>query len=288
MAAEERDPHRDPLSDESGAHPVSTGVGAAGGAVAGAAAGMLGGPLGMAAGGVVGAVVGSLAGRAAAEAIHPTDEASHGRESIPPQALDTPTPPAGHTAWEDEPFLRADTYPDSGQAMAPRPATASRDLAPSVTSAERSENRRDVIDVLQDLLACCTDSVSSYRSCAQHTRREDLKATFTQRMHDCQRGAQDLQDQIRSLGGEPKDSGGARSALHRGWATVKSTLSADDDTTRLEDAERSEHHALARYREALRQPLPDAVRHLVERQLQAVQRAHDEMQLLRDRLRAAS
>ena len=30
MAAEERDPNRDPLSDETGSHPVGTGVGAAG------------------------------------------------------------------------------------------------------------------------------------------------------------------------------------------------------------------------------------------------------------------
>lgn len=289
MAAEERDPHRDPLSDESGSHPVGTGVGAAGGALAGAAAGMGGGPLGMAAGGVVGAVVGSLAGRAAAEAIHPTDPVTHGSERIASQPPDTPGPPARHATWEyeDEGILRPDTYPDSGQAVAPRSTPATADFALSGASGETSDRREDVIDVLQDLLACCTDSVASYRAWAEHARREDLKATFAQRMHDCQRGAWDLQDQIRSLGGEPRDGGSARGALHRGWTAVKSTL-AGDDMVRLEEAERGEDHALTRYREALQQPLTEAVRSLVERQLRAVQRHHDQIRLLRERLRAAS
>ena len=44
MAAEDKDLHRDPISDETGAHPVGTGVGAVGGAIAGAAAGTVGGP----------------------------------------------------------------------------------------------------------------------------------------------------------------------------------------------------------------------------------------------------
>jgi len=296
MAAEERDPHRDPLSDESGSHPVGTGVGAAGGAVAGAAAGMSGGPLGMAAGGVVGAVVGSLAGRAAAEAIHPTAPAAHEPARIASSPHDTTSPPVGHTTWEyeDEVILRPDTYPESGPVMAPVPTLATSaapttpDLASSGAPDKTSNRREDVIDVLQDLLACCSDSVSSYRSWAEHARHEDLQATFTQRMHDCQRGAWDLQDQIRSLGGDARNGGSARDALRRGWATVKSTLATGNDAARLEEAERSEDHALARYHAALQQPLPEAVRSLVERQLRAVQRHHDQIRSLRERLRTAN
>ncbi len=304
MAAEERDPHRDPLSDESGSHPVGTGVGAAGGAVAGAAAGMSGGPLGMAAGGVVGAVVGSVAGRAAAEAIHPTAPTAYGPERIASPPHETTSPPVGHTTWEyeDEVILRPDTYPDSSQAMAPAPraapspaptlvtpaASTTPDLPAAGAASETSDHRRDALDVLQDLLACCTDSVSSYRSWAEHARREDLRAIFTQRMHDCQRGAMDLQDQIHRLGGEVRDGSSARDALHRGWVAVKSTLAAGDDSARLEQAERSEDHALTRYRAALQQPMPEAVRSLVERQLRAVQRHHDQIRSLRERLRAAN
>lgn len=81
MAAEDRDLHRDPITDEPGAHPLGTGVGATGGAVAGAAAGTVAGPVGTVVGGVIGAVVGGLAGKAAAEAVNPTAEEAHWREN---------------------------------------------------------------------------------------------------------------------------------------------------------------------------------------------------------------
>ena len=76
-----RDMNRDPITDEPGAHPIGTGIGAAGGAVTGAAAGSIGGPIGAAVGAVVGAVVGGLAGKGAAEAVNPTAEDAHWRES---------------------------------------------------------------------------------------------------------------------------------------------------------------------------------------------------------------
>lgn len=80
MAAEDKDLHRDPLTDEPGSHPVGTSVGAAGGAIAGAAAGSAGGPVGAAVGGAVGAIAGGLAGRASAEAVNPSAEEAHWRE----------------------------------------------------------------------------------------------------------------------------------------------------------------------------------------------------------------
>lgn len=74
--------NRDPISGESGAHPVATGVGAAaGGAAAGAAIGTVAGPVGTLAGAAVGAVVGGLAGKAVGEAIDPTREDAYWREN---------------------------------------------------------------------------------------------------------------------------------------------------------------------------------------------------------------
>lgn len=67
--------NEDPVSGETGAHPVGTGLGAAlGGAAAGAAAGALAGPAGAVAGAIVGGVAGGYAGKAAAEFIDPTVE----------------------------------------------------------------------------------------------------------------------------------------------------------------------------------------------------------------------
>lgn len=83
-----RDANRDPISGESGSHPVGTGVGAVAGGAAGAAAGAAtgaavgtagAGPVGTGIGAAVGAVVGGLAGHGAAEGLNPTNEPGEGR-----------------------------------------------------------------------------------------------------------------------------------------------------------------------------------------------------------------
>lgn len=74
--------NEDPVSHESGAHPVGTGVGTAlGGAVAGAAAGLAAGPIGTVAGAVIGGLAGGIAGKAVAEEIDPTVEIAYWKEA---------------------------------------------------------------------------------------------------------------------------------------------------------------------------------------------------------------
>ena len=75
------DENPDPITGAAGAHPVGVGVGATGGATAGAAVGMVGGPVGAVVGAVVGGVVGGLAGKATAEAVNPTVEDEHWRNT---------------------------------------------------------------------------------------------------------------------------------------------------------------------------------------------------------------
>ncbi|AMV32915.1 hypothetical protein VN12_12375 [Pirellula sp. SH-Sr6A] len=67
--------NEDPLTGESGAHPIGTGLGAVvGGAATGAAVGSVAGPIGTVAGTVVGGIAGALAGKAIAEEVNPTVE----------------------------------------------------------------------------------------------------------------------------------------------------------------------------------------------------------------------
>ena len=54
----------------------------------------------------------------------------------------------------------------------------------------------------------------------------------------------------------------------------------------LEECERGEDAAVARYRKALKSSLPANVRTLVERQAEGAQRNHDEVRDLRDRYKA--
>ena len=314
--------NRDPLSDAPGAHPVGTGIGAAGGAVTGAAFGAMGGPIGAAVGGVAGAVVGGLAGKGAAEAVNPTVEDAYWRDAYqnepyyvagrsyeeyrPAYELGWNAAAARRDAdfdafdaeWEREwTTRRGASHLDWDQA---RPAARAaweragvRDVrddtgtivAPAYTG---DIDNDDVADVLNDLLESCRDGEYGFRTSAENADSPDLKTLFLRHSAECGAAALELEAEIRRLGREPASGGTVAGALHRGWVSVKTALTSQDDKAVLEECERGEDSAVAQYRKALKQPLPPAIRVMVERQAQGAQRNHDEVRDLRDRMRAAS
>lgn len=168
-------------------------------------------------------------------------------------------------------------------------ATGTGGTAAAVGAAQSAGNmsgdRDDVVDALNDLAECCKDGEYGFRACAEQAERSDLKSVFLQRADDCRNAAQELYQQIRSLGGDVDEGGSAAGAMHRGWVAVKATLSSYDDKAVLEECERGEDNAMARYRKALKQPLPAGVKLVVERQMQGVQRNHDQIKMLRDQFR---
>lgn len=180
--------------------------------------------------------------------------------------------------------LRPGTYPQVPLDAGASGAAAAADLR---ATPEALGDRQDLIAILQDLVACCKDGEYGFKSCADHAQRANLRAVLMQCSLDCARGAQDLNDQIQSLGGDVRDSGSALGTVHRGWVSMKLALSTHDDKVILGEAERGEDDALTRYRKALQKPLPATIRNLVERQLHAIQRHHDQIQMLRNQFSIA-
>jgi uncharacterized protein (TIGR02284 family) len=156
------------------------------------------------------------------------------------------------------------------------------------SAGDNSGDTSDVIDVLQDLAECSKDGEYGFRECAEQAKRSDLKSLFLQRADDCRGAVQELNEQIRMLGGNVTDHGSAAGAMHRGWVSIKSTLTTYDDKAVLEECERGEDNAKARYAKALKKPLPAGVKLIVERQMQGVQRNHDQIKMMRDQLRQQS
>jgi uncharacterized protein (TIGR02284 family) len=153
------------------------------------------------------------------------------------------------------------------------------------SAGDNSGDRADVADVLKDLIECSKDGEYGFRECAEQVKREDLKSIFLQRADDCRRGAQELNQLLREFGSTTEEGGSALGAMHRGWVSIKSKLTSYDDKAVLEEAERGEDNAKARYTKALQKNLPQNVRSVVERQMQGVQRNHDQVKMLRDQLR---
>lgn len=146
----------------------------------------------------------------------------------------------------------------------------------------------EVIETLNDLIENCKDGELGFRTCAEHARAPELKALFERRSHGCREAAEQLQSIVARLGGAPDDGGSASGALHRGWVNLRGTLALDDDKAMLEECERGEDLAVARYRRALEDDLPAEIAAVVRRQYEGARRNHDEIKALRDRLQATA
>lgn len=144
----------------------------------------------------------------------------------------------------------------------------------------------DVIDVLNDLIENCRDGEYGFKACAEHTQSTELRELFQSRSRECNGAALELQSLVTQKGGTPESSGSASGAVHRGWVAVKGTLSGYSDLAMLEECERGEDVAKARYKKALEQDLPADIHMVVTRQYDGAVRNHDQIRLLRDRLRA--
>ncbi len=144
------------------------------------------------------------------------------------------------------------------------------------------------IKTLNTLIETCKDGEYGFKASADHAVDPQIKQLFETRAQDCRRAAAELQTLVMQCGGKPEDSGTASGTVHRGWVAVKGTLAGYTDLAMLEETERGEDAALARYRDALKEELPPDIRHIVEAQYQGVKRNHDQIRTLRDQHKATT
>jgi len=143
----------------------------------------------------------------------------------------------------------------------------------------------DNTSMLNDLIETSKDGENGFRSAAEDAKSAELKATFLRRAEDCAKGASELQQLVSRMGGNPEQEGSVAGAMHRGWMDLKAKVTHRDDLAILEECERGEDVAKAKYRKALDASLPDDVRAVVQRQYDGVVSNHDAVRDLRDRYR---
>ena len=140
----------------------------------------------------------------------------------------------------------------------------------------------DVVDVLNDLIENAKDGQYGFAKCAERVESPQLRQTMSKRSTDCQQAVTELQSLVVQYGGKPAEHGSVLGALHRGWVSVKDAVTMDSDHAVLEECERGEDAALARYRKALKADLPADVRAVLTRQMAGAQTNHDQVKVLRD------
>jgi len=170
-------------------------------------------------------------------------------------------------------------------------ALRARDLPRRVikdSARNKGMDQQDTVSEIEKLIETCKDGEYGFRTCAEHVKSTDLKDVFLRRADDCQRGASELQQIVVQLGGKADTGSTVTGALHRGWVSVVGVLSGKSDGAILDECERGEDAALARYRDALKANLPSDVMAVVQRQYEGVKRNHDQIRTLRNQVHAVS
>jgi uncharacterized protein (TIGR02284 family) len=142
-----------------------------------------------------------------------------------------------------------------------------------------------VIATLNDLIETSKDGEKGLALAARATQEPELNEVFRQGEQSYRDAVAELQDQVRQLGGDATEFGSMKAAAHRGWISLKTAMSSRDDMAILEECERGEDYAKARYGAALNVDLPESVRSVVERQYAGVKANHDRIRDLRNRFR---
>ena len=140
----------------------------------------------------------------------------------------------------------------------------------------------DVKSLINELIETSKDGEKGFTKAANDTKDTQLREVFVECAQRCRLGAAQLQEQVRALGHEPETGGSVSGAIHRGWVEVKSALTGRDAKAILEECERGEDYAKARYADVLKRDLPTQLREIVQRQYEGVLSNHDRIRRLRD------
>lgn len=145
-----------------------------------------------------------------------------------------------------------------------------------------------IVSTLNDLIETCRDGLNGFKEAAENVKSLDLKNLFTQLSNERAKFVQELQLEVRRLGGDAEKTGSTAAALHRVWMDIKGTLTGKDDHTILVECERGEDSAVAAYKDAIKLGLPTDLLTIVQQQYQTIQRDHDKVKQLRDAKAATS
>lgn len=150
-------------------------------------------------------------------------------------------------------------------------------------------DNKKAVSTLNDLIETCRDGQNGFKEAAENVKSPDLKSFFTQVAAERGQFVQELQAQVRTLGGDPEKSGSTAGAIHRVWMDLKGTFTGKDDHAILAECERGEDSAVDAYKDAIKdgELLPNLLV-IVERQFQTIQQTHNRVKQMRDAKAASS
>jgi uncharacterized protein (TIGR02284 family) len=152
------------------------------------------------------------------------------------------------------------------------------------------ENEK-VIGILNDLVRINQDRVVGYEKAIDELKDgdADLRTLFQRYITESRQYGQELNQEVRRLGGEPAEGTTNSGKIYRVWMDLKATITGHDRETVLNNCEFGEDAAQKAYDTALNADVDfePSIRDLVVRQKASLKVGHDEVKRLRDMHKAA-
>ncbi|MDT9601001.1 PA2169 family four-helix-bundle protein [Sphingosinicella rhizophila] len=140
------------------------------------------------------------------------------------------------------------------------------------------EKKHD-IEILNGLIETTVDSIDGYRRSAEEAPDSRFAAEFLDRAAERARVVVGLREEIRRLGGEPKDDGSLLAAAHRTFLTLRDTVAGGDDKAVIAEVDRGESYLNKTWEDALaNEELSPEARKLIAQNYETVRAGHQRWQ----------
>jgi uncharacterized protein (TIGR02284 family) len=139
------------------------------------------------------------------------------------------------------------------------------------------------VKVLNSLIETTLDSANGYREAAENARDGQLKTLFSERAQRRADLASQLQQEVRSFGGEPETDQSALGKAHNKFVDLKNAvMGGDNEKAVIDEVERGEDVIKAKFERALNDDdLPSNARQLVSRAFESIRADHDQISALK-------
>ena len=138
------------------------------------------------------------------------------------------------------------------------------------------------VKLLNSLIETTLDSAHGYEEAAEHARDGQLKTMFSERSRRRQDLARQLQQEVRTFGGDPKDSQSMLGKAHNKFVDLKNALTGGSEKAVIDEVERGEDVIKAKFAKALKDDdLPANARQVVSVAYESIRADHDEISRLK-------
>jgi uncharacterized protein (TIGR02284 family) len=131
--------------------------------------------------------------------------------------------------------------------------------------------KEEMGEKLNEILEKSYDAKEGFHAASKNAKNKKLQEYFRQKAEERDMFSQELREEIKGYGQEPKEDGSVKGNMHRTWMNLKSSVS-DNDEAMLEESLRGEKAALEDYKDITKEKdLPPTLSSKLNRQQQNIQ-----------------